>query len=143
MGSMGASVLKILQNAIAFVRLVTQLVGSSVVFSVSFKSGLLCRERQKVLITGATNGIGLAAAEGLAALGANLAIVGRSKTRTRITSARIRAAAAGRRATVATFIADLSSQASVRGLAAEVLARYPKLDVLVNNVSARCTEHGS
>jgi len=46
MGSMGASVLKILQNAIASVRLVTQLVGSSVVFSVSFQSGLLCRERQ-------------------------------------------------------------------------------------------------
>ena len=39
-----------------------------------------------ILITGATNGIGLAAAEALAALGAKLAIVGRSKTRTRIAS---------------------------------------------------------
>jgi NAD(P)-dependent dehydrogenase (short-subunit alcohol dehydrogenase family) len=47
---------------------------------------------KQILITGATNGIGLAAAEALAALGANLAIVGRSKTRTRIASARIRAA---------------------------------------------------
>jgi NAD(P)-dependent dehydrogenase (short-subunit alcohol dehydrogenase family) len=49
---------------------------------------------KQILITGATNGIGLAAAEALAALGANLALVGRSQTRTRIASARIRAAAA-------------------------------------------------
>ena len=73
---------------------------------------------KQILITGATNGIGLAAAEALAALGANLAIVGRSKTRTGIASARIKAAA-GRRATVATFIADLSSQAAVRRFAAD------------------------
>ena len=45
-------------------------------------------------------------------------------------------------ATVATFIADLSSQASVRRLAAEVLARYPKLDVLVNNAGAMYAADG-
>ncbi len=37
---------------------------------------------------------------------------------------------------MAAFVSDLSSQASVRRLAAEVLARYPRLDVLVNNAGA-------
>jgi 2-deoxy-D-gluconate 3-dehydrogenase len=39
---------------------------------------------KQILITGATNGIGLAAAEALAQLGANVAIVGRNETRTKI-----------------------------------------------------------
>jgi NAD(P)-dependent dehydrogenase (short-subunit alcohol dehydrogenase family) len=44
--------------------------------------------------------------------------------------------AAAKAATVTTFVADLSSQAAVRKLAAEVLARCPRLDVLVNNAGA-------
>src|SRR6185503_442462 len=90
---------------------------------------------KQILITGATNGIGLAAAEALVALGANIAIVGRSQTGTRIATARIKAARK-RGATVDVFMADLSSQAAVRKLAGEVLARYPRLDVLINNAGA-------
>ena len=93
---------------------------------------------KQILITGATAGIGLAAAVALAGRGANVAIVGRNETRTKITAAQVRAAA-GRGAAVATFIADLSSQSAIRKLASEVLARYPKLDVLVNNAGAMYT----
>ena len=101
---------------------------------------------KQVLITGATNGIGLAAAQALAALGANVVIVGRSETRTGVAAAGIRAAA-GKGASVDTLIADLSAQASVRKLAAEVLSRYQRLDALINNAGAmyttrRLTEDG-
>src|SRR5215475_13523823 len=93
---------------------------------------------KQVLITGATNGIGLAAAEALAARGANIALVGRSDGRTKNAAALIRTAAAPG-AMVGTFVADLSSQAAVRLLADEVLARYGKLDILVNNAGAMYT----
>jgi NAD(P)-dependent dehydrogenase (short-subunit alcohol dehydrogenase family) len=88
-----------------------------------------------ILITGATNGIGLAAAGALAAKGCKVAIVGRSETRARMAAARIRAAARDG-GSVDTLLADLSSQAAVRKLAAEVIARHPRIDVLVNNAGA-------
>jgi NAD(P)-dependent dehydrogenase (short-subunit alcohol dehydrogenase family) len=87
-----------------------------------------------ILITGATSGIGLATAQALAALGANVTIVGRNQGRTRVAAAAIGATA--KAASVTTFVADLSSQAAVRKLAAEVLAHCPRLEVLVNNAGA-------
>lgn len=85
-----------------------------------------------VLITGGTGGIGRATAEGLAALGARVAVTGRDPERSRRATAEI-AVATGNPA-VDAFAADLSSQAEVRRLAAEVLEAYPGLEVLVNNV---------
>jgi retinol dehydrogenase 14 len=85
-----------------------------------------------VLVTGGTGGIGKATATGLAAMGARVGITGRDTARTRAAAAEI-AAASGNPA-VDPFPADMSSQAEVRRLAGEVLAAYPRLDVLVNNV---------
>ena len=87
---------------------------------------------QTVLVTGGTGGIGQATAIGLAAMGARVGVTGRDISRTRAAAADI-AAASGNPA-VDPFPADMSSQAEVRRLAGEVLAAYPRLDVLVNNV---------
>lgn len=83
-----------------------------------------------VLITGGTGGIGLATAAGLAGLGARVGIVGRDPVRSESAAAQLR----GSDAQVDVFVADMSSQREVRRLAEEVLAAYPRLDVLVNNV---------
>ncbi|GLS43866.1 SDR family oxidoreductase [Methylobacterium brachythecii] len=85
------------------------------------------------LVTGASSGIGFETALGLSRAGARVGIVGRSRERTEAAAARIRAAAGG---PVDTFVADLSSQAETRRLADEVLALYPRLDLLVNNAGA-------
>jgi NAD(P)-dependent dehydrogenase (short-subunit alcohol dehydrogenase family) len=85
-----------------------------------------------VLITGGTGGIGRAAAIGLASMGARVGITGRDRTRAEQAAASI-AVESGNPA-VDVFVADMSSQAEVRRLADEVLAVYPQLDVLVNNV---------
>ena len=83
-----------------------------------------------VLITGGSGGIGLATAAGLAGLGARVGIVGRDPVRSETAAGQLRGAGAQ----VDVFVADMSSQREVRRLAEEVLAAYPRLDVLVNNV---------
>jgi NAD(P)-dependent dehydrogenase (short-subunit alcohol dehydrogenase family) len=85
-----------------------------------------------VLITGATGGIGRAAAVGLASMGARVGITGRDRARADEAAAGI-VRESGNPA-VDVFVGDLSSQAEVRRLADEVLAAYPRLDVLLNNV---------
>ena len=85
-----------------------------------------------VLITGGTGGIGKAAAIGLASMGARVGITGRDRARAETAAAAI-ARESGNPA-VDVFVADMSSQAEVRRLADEVLAAYPRLDVLLNNV---------
>ncbi|WP_375549413.1 SDR family NAD(P)-dependent oxidoreductase [Oceanicaulis alexandrii] len=78
-----------------------------------------------ILITGATDGLGLETAKRLAAEGHHVIIHGRNATK--LASARESLDSS------LTFQADLSDLEQVRDLAERVLADTPRLDVLINN----------
>jgi NAD(P)-dependent dehydrogenase (short-subunit alcohol dehydrogenase family) len=87
------------------------------------------------VLTGATSGLGRAAALALAALGADLLLVGRSEVRgARVARLARRRNPEGR---VEFLQADLASQGSVRALAAAIARRIDRVDVLVNSAGAR------
>jgi retinol dehydrogenase-12 len=87
-----------------------------------------------VLLTGATRGIGRAAAIELAQQGAEVALVGREAERVQAVAQEARAAGGG--APVHEHVADLALMANVRALAEEVRERYQHIDVLANNAGA-------
>jgi retinol dehydrogenase-14 len=86
-----------------------------------------------VLITGANNGIGFATASELAASGAEIVMVCRDRDRG--TAARQELARLAVGPPPVLFLADLSSQAEVRRVAAEIKSRFSKIDVLINNAA--------
>ena len=88
---------------------------------------------KRVVITGATNGIGLEAATALGAKGAKLTLVARGQSKAKVAVDRIEAAG-GRGVEV--ILGDLSRQSDVRRVAAELLERCPRIDVLLNNAGA-------
>jgi NAD(P)-dependent dehydrogenase (short-subunit alcohol dehydrogenase family) len=89
---------------------------------------------KRVLVTGASSGVGLAMATGFARLGASVLMVSRDPERAARAQREIAQAATG--APPVVHLADLASQADVRRLAAAVRASTPHLDVLVNNAGA-------
>lgn len=84
-----------------------------------------------VVVTGASSGVGLAAAEQFAAQGDQVVVVGRTEERLDAAVARVRAAGGGREP--GRFRADFERLADVRELAGWLLATYPAIDVLANN----------
>ena len=84
-----------------------------------------------IMVTGATAGIGLATARGIAQQGATVILVGRSLERSRAAAEGIKEQTGNPR--IDFLVADLSLQSDVRRLSEQVQERYARLHVLVNN----------
>jgi NAD(P)-dependent dehydrogenase (short-subunit alcohol dehydrogenase family) len=81
-------------------------------------------EQQTIIITGASDGIGAAAARHLSANGERVVLVGRSQVKTAGVAGELGAPY---------HLADYADLDQVRNLASELLAAYPRVDVLANN----------
>ncbi len=77
-----------------------------------------------IVVTGASDGIGAAGARALHRDGHTVVIVGRSPEKTRAVADSLGAAS---------YVVDFAKLDEVRVLAAELAARYPRIDVLANN----------
>lgn len=77
-----------------------------------------------IVLTGASDGIGAAAARRLVGSGAQVVLVGRSPAKTAAVADELRAPH---------HVADFADLAQVRALAAELAGTYPRIDVLANN----------
>jgi len=91
-------------------------------------------EGRVVLITGASSGLGLAAAIQLARMGAELRLVVRDPVKGEGALTQIHEAVPG--SDVRVYLADLSDLGSVRGVVDRILSEEERLDVLVNNAGA-------
>ena len=81
---------------------------------------------KNALVTGSTRGIGRAIAEGFAASGARVAVVGRELERAQTAAREIGGNAQG-------FACDVSDTAQVAKLVTDVEAAFGSIDILVNN----------
>ncbi|KQL52437.1 short-chain dehydrogenase [Heyndrickxia shackletonii] len=88
-----------------------------------------------IIITGATSGIGLATAKELVKRGANLGIIARNQVKANELATQLKNVSGGK-TVVDVFLADMSSQESIRQVAKEILSKCPKIDILINNAGA-------
>src|ERR1700730_14586787 len=87
--------------------------------------------RRIAVVTGATSGIGLHTALGLARAGMRVVLVGRDRTRTETARRFVTGRSGYDRVEFA--LADFSQLAEIRRLAEEILSAHKRIDVLVNN----------
>ncbi|MER8160293.1 SDR family NAD(P)-dependent oxidoreductase [Streptomyces sp. NPDC094472] len=76
------------------------------------------------VVTGASSGVGAAAARRMAAMGASVVVVGRAVTRTRAVADEVGGTA---------LPADFARFSEVRELAQHLISHVPRIDILVNN----------
>jgi NAD(P)-dependent dehydrogenase (short-subunit alcohol dehydrogenase family) len=84
-----------------------------------------------IVITGASDGIGAAAARRLRRSGEHVVVVGRSESKT---------AAVGAELDAAYFVADFADLSQVRALADKIRSEYSRVDVLANNAGGMFTK---
>lgn len=89
---------------------------------------------KKVVITGATDGIGKETARQIAKMGAEIILVGRNKEKTELATAEI--IESSNNPNIDYLLADLSEQNDVRKLADDIKRKFSNLDILFNNAGA-------
>ncbi len=89
---------------------------------------------RRAIVTGATSGVGLAAARGLAALGAQVTLVARDRRKAEAVARDIKKQSGNGNVTVE--VCDMSVMAEVHALAERLLATGEAIDILVNNAGA-------
>lgn len=87
--------------------------------------------RKTIVITGASDGIGAAAARQLTRGGARVVIVGRSQSKTTAVAQELGADY---------YVADFADLSQVRALADKIRSEYSRIDVLANNAGGMCRE---
>src|SRR5688572_25877933 len=96
----------------------------------SFKGHFM--PQRTIVITGASDGIGAAAARNLAKAGERIVVVGRSGEKTAAVAAELGADY---------FVSDFADLAQVRQLAAALRDKYDRIDVLANNAGGIMGSH--
>jgi NAD(P)-dependent dehydrogenase (short-subunit alcohol dehydrogenase family) len=84
-----------------------------------------------IVITGASDGIGAAAARRLRQNGDNVVVIGRSQTKTAAVAAELDADH---------FVVEFADLSQVRALARKLNSQYPRIDVLLNNAGGMSTK---
>ncbi|MCH9815970.1 MAG: SDR family NAD(P)-dependent oxidoreductase [Actinomycetia bacterium] len=94
---------------------------------------------REILITGATSGLGLAAAHQLAAMGARVVLVGRNPSKTAAATEAVRQSSPSHEASFLT--ADMAEPGQVTQLIADVIEHHSDLDTVIQNAGALSAEY--